>query len=172
MASTWVPDADLNYDAKLGVIRSYAGGYSWLVETGLWDGWGSGMRLEWSKDRYVALDVSAANVTEALRKGYYAVLGDSGENLPDVLEELTEPALFWLDAHLVSEVNEPNHSPLIREMEAIIAWPHHATSTLLIDDVRMMGRDGWPTVEQVLEVGRAVWDYELRDDIVRFTPCG
>jgi hypothetical protein len=168
----WDPGADLTYTAKLEVVRGYLerSGLRTMVETGMWNACGSGMQMQNLLDTYIVLDISPEQCAEARARGFTAVEGDSGYSMPSVLDTLTGPAFFWLDAHLVSEQNEQNYSSVMDELDAILAWPHHRASTILIDDLRMMGREGWPTVEGVrVKVGN-VWVREESSDVMRLTP--
>ena len=172
----WDPGADLSYQAKQEVLRDYwrrYGPFRFLVETGVWQGRGSLMQFRGADSEYVAVETSEASAREAWAQGYDVRVGDSAVVLPFLLDCRDEPAFFWLDAHLVSEAYEVNSSPLLAEVAAIVAWPHAAGSVVLIDDVRMMGREGWPSLRCVLErcfVQSGLWDMRLRDDILRLTP--
>lgn len=143
-----------------------------VVETGVWGAHGSTFGLAGRASIFaIELDPERAAGARAAHPEVVIVEGDAAIELPRLLSEVIgEPALFWLDAHLVAEAGEENHSPVMAELEAIIAWPHAASSVVLIDDVRMMGRDGWPTVEEVLSLGSSTWRDQYADDILRFTP--
>jgi hypothetical protein len=103
--------------------------------------------------------------------------GDSGVRLQEVLDSLTEPALFWLDAHYSGPVTARGalDSPSVKELDAIRA---HGVGghVVLIDDMRdFQGRDGYPTVDEVLRWIRGVDPVsivEVRDDILRWHPRG
>lgn len=103
------------------------------------------------------------------------LLGDSGVRLQEVLDALTEPALFWLDAHYSGPVTARGaiDSPIVREMESIRAHPVTG-HVVLIDDMRdFIGRGGYPTVDELVawihtvDPGGVV---EVRDDILRWHP--
>jgi hypothetical protein len=168
----WEPQADLAYGQKIELIRSYlmSTGLRTMVETGLYNGNGSGMQLQDLLDTYIVCDISPEQCEAARAKGFTAVEGDSGYSMPSVLAQLSGPAFFWLDAHLVSEQDEPNYSSVMGELDAILAWEHHRASTILIDDLRMMGREGWPTVEAVRVTVGNVWVREETSDVMRLTP--
>lgn len=73
------------------------------------------------------------------------------------ITDLGEPVVFWLDAHFCGgngEVggndggSEDDH-PLLQELAIINRHPIR-THTILIDDVRELGREaGWPTLDDV-----------------------
>ena len=119
------------------------------------------------------MEANDASAAIARARGFDVRTGDSAYLLPMLLASRNGPAFFWLDAHLVEEAYEENSSPLDAELAAILAWPHAAGSVVLIDDVRMMGREGWPAVRGVLEqayVRPGHWAMEVKDDILRLTP--
>lgn len=72
------------------------------------------------------------------------IQGDSGEKIIDVLKELNQPALFWLDAH-----DGRNSTPIMTELKNILEiseFPH----VLIIDDCRYFGtEEAYPTVDEV-----------------------
>jgi len=81
--------------------------------------------------------------------------GDSGSgHLWDVIQDIQEPATFWLDAHAIGIVCR---SPLLSELAAIA---RHAvrTHTILIDDRRLF-QNRWLLEEQA-----------IRDQISRINP--
>jgi hypothetical protein len=167
MAGTLAPDG------KVAVLRSYAERYPGraFVETGLYQGRGSGEHLADLCSPLIALDMQERNCADA-RPRYTAVLeGDSGERLPEALELLDAPAIFWLDAHLVDEYDgrQERMCPLLDELAAIRAWPHGYASVVLIDDYRLFGSPGLPSVAEV-EAAASGWAWALADDIVRLEP--
>ena len=105
---------------------------------------------------------------EPIRKNIKLFLGESPEILPIILSELDDRpevdkrCIFFLDAHFSGDVdtnsnNTKTHSsekygkcPLIQEIEEI-GKHEEKNHLILIDDVRMMGTKGWPTIEETLE---------------------
>jgi hypothetical protein len=176
---------------KTAMLAKYAEDYGLdvLIETGLDRGRGSGMFVD--VERYIALDYNEDNVTRARGRGFDARHGDSGKLMAEVLNEVDEPALFWLDAHgidchseqVISAAEFPGWEklPLLRELEAIAAWPHAAKSVVLIDDMPLMaywvsvGQGGgeafsWLPFNTFLDGLDVRWDWDLRDRILRLTP--
>jgi len=101
--------------------------------------------------------------------------GDSGERLPDVLRQIDEPALFWLDAHYSGPITAKGtiDSPIVKELEAIRA--HRARGhVVLIDDMRYFdGRDGYlqlPELVQWIREADPDGAVDVRDDILRWHP--
>ena len=90
--------------------------------------------------------------------------GDSGELLDDVLAEVHEPALFWLDGHFsgvhegVQTARGKTDTPLRSELEAIVAWRHAPASVILVDDARMLGAADYPTLDEIRGMVRSLGD--------------
>jgi hypothetical protein len=85
------------------------------------------------------------------RKDIKLIQGDSGVKIQDVLSELNEPALFWLDAHGDSvPVSGPNAAPIKKELEAIFDHPIKK-HMILIDDVRHFDSEGISFVNHIAE---------------------
>jgi hypothetical protein len=99
--------------------------------------------------------------------------GDSGSRLPEVLGQLTEPALFWLDAHYSGPITArgPLDSPIGQELEAIAAHPVGG-HVVLIDDMRdFNGTGGYPEAAALVEDLRRKHPadvVEIRDDVLRW----
>lgn len=80
------------------------------------------------------------------------VQGDSAKQLSRILKAISEPAIFWLDAHYSSGVTGLGElqTPVLRELKAIFDHPvknHY----ILIDDVKdFNGLNDYPTVEEIL----------------------
>jgi hypothetical protein len=111
-------------------------------------------------------------------KGQPAVslyLGDSRCTLPLITEGLSEPALFWLDAHFsggkTAGADAP--PPVVDELSHVLGRPRGGRDVVLIDDVRCFdGTSGFPTLMDLLRTendlsGRA---FEISNDILRITP--
>lgn len=101
--------------------------------------------------------------------------GNSGVRLKEVLDSLAEPALFWLDAHYSGPATARGavDSPIVRELAAIRAHPVER-HVVLIDDMRCFtGRDGYPTVDELVAWIRSADPgslVDVRDDILRWHP--
>ncbi|MGZ8842134.1 MAG: glycosyltransferase [Pyrinomonadaceae bacterium] len=100
--------------------------------------------------------------------------GDSGEVLRELLADINEPCLFWLDAHYSVGVTAcgDKQSPILAELAAILSHPVPG-HVVLVDDVREFGvKDEWPSL---VELGEFVASYDeslnltVHDDILRIT---
>lgn len=76
--------------------------------------------------------------------------GDSGIILPEILSELREPALFWLDAHHSEgrTARGNRDTPIREELRTILAHsiPGHI---IVIDDACDFGSGDYPTISEI-----------------------
>lgn len=101
--------------------------------------------------------------------------GDSAGELPRILGELREPALFWLDAHYsgAGTARADIDTPIARELLAI---SQHALKNhvLLIDDARKFdGIGAYPTLDGCRKAAAEYWPqhtFEVVDDVIRIAP--
>jgi len=108
----------------------------------------------------------------ARRPNITVLHGDSGDLLPEVLETLRGPCLFWLDAHYSGPLTaragpEP---PILRELRAVLAGPEEGQVVLIDDACCFTGEGGYPALEILENLVRDLrpgWAFEVRDDIVR-----
>jgi hypothetical protein len=99
--------------------------------------------------------------------------GDSGQRIADVLNELDEPAVFWLDGHFSAgqTAKADLNTPIVAELEQVLN--HRIRShVVLIDDARLFnGRDDYPSLEalamQVAKAGQ--FDMRVEDDVIAIT---
>ena len=101
--------------------------------------------------------------------------GDSAKELPRILEQLKEPALFWLDAHYSGDgtARADIDTPIAQELKAI-SRPPMPGHVILIDDARCFdGTNDYPTLENCRTLAAQFWpqhNVTVEDDIVRITP--
>jgi len=160
--------------AKHSLVRETARshGLTILVETGTYTGetaWA--VRHEFDRIETVELEPSLARLAR-IRFGrtpsVHVHEGDSASVLPEILESLDRPALFWLDAHPCTDRSATDAPvPLVAELAAIAA--HRVDGhVVLVDDLRLMGSEGFPAVEQLTPAG---YRFEQIGDVGRLT-CG
>lgn len=134
-------------------------------------------------DRIVSIEVDPALAERA--KGLFAgcpdvevVLGDSGQCMPDILVELGEPALFWLDGHYSGEGTGKGdkRTPILEELDAVF---DHAVSghVIAVDDAHCFnGERDYPTIEAlrqyVVDHTAGAYDVEVAENIILITPRG
>ena len=100
--------------------------------------------------------------------------GDSGVVLPELIAEIDEPCLFWLDGHYSGGDTAIGSaaSPISSELDAILAHKHKG-HVVLIDDARdFVGKDGYPHLDCLLSKFRSHPHYRasVSADIIRITP--
>lgn len=100
------------------------------------------------------------------------IQGDSGEVLGNVLPNITEPCLLWLDAHYSEALAAKGRieTPIVHELQHALRYPV-AGHLILIDDARcFVGRNDHPTIEALREVVVRTcpgWVLEVEHDIIR-----
>lgn len=134
-------------------------GLAVAVETGTFLGETTAFLAESCK-RVITIELEpalAARARDRLRdRPHVTVLeGDSGELLQKVLVGLDEPALFWLDGHFsglhegVQTARGAVDSPLRDELHALAAWAPSRASAIVVDDARLLGTSGYPTLDEI-----------------------
>lgn len=149
-----------------------------LVETGTYEGeMVEAMRTQF--DRVFSIELSPAHYKRAAERFAAAgnveiVFGDSALMLADVLMEIEEPALFWLDGHYSagSTARGDKETPILSELDAICRHPVQG-HVILVDDARCFdGTADYPALaalETYVRERRPAASFEVRDDIVRIT---
>jgi hypothetical protein len=164
---------------KQKVVREYGERFELrtLVETGTYYGeMVSAMKGRF--DRIYSIEFVPELAERARRKfardPHITILcGDSRRMIPEVLDLLTAPALFWLDAGYYGWVGKQgDQQRLSSEMEMILSHPF--AHIILLDDARgLTGRDGVPSVRDVttdVESKHPKRRVEVKYDIMRITP--
>jgi hypothetical protein len=165
---------------KQRTVRDYAQRYDLrvLVETGTYYGeMVAAMKNRFARIYSVEFDsaLAARAAKKFVRRPHIHILhGDSQKVVPELLQSLKEPALFWLDAGYYGWAGlQGDRQRLTSELEAILS---HSISrhVILMDDARgLNGQNGAPTVEQLkqrIEAGFPGRTVEVKYDILRITP--
>ncbi len=77
--------------------------------------------------------------------------GDSGIVLKQILKDLKEPALFWLDAHYSGDgtARGVSDTPIVQELQSIF-WHKIKKHVIVIDDMREFnGTNDYPTLSEL-----------------------
>jgi len=97
--------------------------------------------------------------------------GDSSKVMHKIIDEINEPAIFWLDGHYSGDITAKGEleCPLWGELDAIIKRKE-LNHILLIDDARLfIGRNDYPTnreVEEFLILNNIHYKMFTKDDII------
>jgi hypothetical protein len=166
---------------KRRVIRAYGSstGIRTLVETGTLFG-DTIYALRNDFDRLVSIELDDSLYAAAIRRfrrfpNIQILHGDSGDRIQEVLSDLHEPAVFWLDGHFSGGITATadEETPINRELDAILRHPI-PNHIVLIDDARCFGRDpDYPTIEQLREFLQRKSPRSkmtVEDDIIRILP--
>lgn len=165
---------------KQKLVQRYGRDYSLrtLVETGTAKGKMVRACLD-QFERIISIELDAKLYLQAkaqfAKQPHITLLqGDSGEVLVDVLAELNEPSLFWLDAHyMVGGIRPSQVTPIIEELTHILAH-RIASHVILIDDARLFTeKSDYPTIQQVESLIKAHYSnhtFRLEDDVIRICP--
>ncbi len=98
--------------------------------------------------------------------------GDSPMVLPEILNQIYEPCLFWLDAHYSEgiTVRGDKETPILGELERIFSHPIEG-HIILIDDARFFtGQNDYPALEELKELvlrRYPTFVFDVKDDIIR-----
>jgi hypothetical protein len=148
-----------------------------VIETGTFTGEMVAALLGHAR-RIVSIELDDALYAAAARRfaqapGVELLHGDSARLLAPVVNELSRPALFWLDGHYTGPGSARTDvaSPIVREIETILAHPVSG-HVVLIDDAReFTGQDGYPTIDALKDMVRRVQpraEFAVEDDIIRW----
>lgn len=152
-------------------------GYTTLVETGTY----LGDMVEAQKKMFkkiISIELGTDLFKKAQKrfmnnKNVTIVEGNSGKVLPKILEDLSEPAIFWLDGHYSEGITARGDKdcPIFEELDAIFSnskFDH----ILLIDDARcFIGEGDYPAIEKLTEYIRSKnkkYRVEVKNDIIRY----
>jgi hypothetical protein len=165
---------------KIMVIKEYAtkASFRTFIETGTFMG-----RMVYGVrhifDRILSIELEenlCRNVRKYFRRYPHIKIihGDSGRLLPEILSNISEPCLFWLDAHYSGGITAKGdfETPIMQEVAHILS---HRTRNhcILIDDARcFVGQNDYPSIQGLKEFILAKCPdsfIEIKDDIIRIT---
>ena len=170
------------HEIKQRVVLEYADRFNLrsFVETGTYRG-KMIFAVRNRFDRIFSIELDAGLAERARNifthdKHVTIVEGDSGRALPEVLEKLDAPTLFWLDGHYSGPGTARGalDTPIAQELLAITAHGN-GRHVILVDDARLFTGDrGYPTLqdlEPILAEAPTSWQVDVADDVIRITPA-
>ena len=165
---------------KQRAVRDYAQRYGLrvLVETGTYYG-EMVVAMKNRFDEIYSVEFDSQLAQRAAKKfsrwpHVHILEGDSQKVVPELLQSLQQPALFWLDAGYYGWAGlHGNEQRLTSELEAILS---HSIKqhVILMDDARgLNGKNGSPTVPELkkrIETEFPGRGFEVKYDILRIVP--
>lgn len=150
-----------------------------LVETGTFQGGMIAAQLE-NFQKIISIELSQELFQAARKKfanNYHIQLlqGDSGVKLAEAVRGLTEPALFWLDAHYSCGVTAGGgaDAPILKELSCLIER-NQLRDTILIDDARLFGlKSDYPKLEVIRRFAAQHWpqhSFSVETDVICIQP--
>ena len=114
-----------------------------FIETGTARGEGTQQALDCGMRKIITVEANPDVFVKASKRFIgedcvTCILGDSGDVLKDVLTDLAEPAVFWLDSHFSTgdeELEDVSKCPILLDLRAISDHPIK-NHVILIDDIR------------------------------------
>lgn len=117
-----------------------------FIETGTYRGGSVELALQCNFQKIYTIDISTQHKLYCETKFKEQVdlkqieflFGDTIDVLPNIIEKLTEPSLFWLDSHFDghSDTCGKFKCPVLQELD-IIKSSKIKTHTIMIDDIRL-----------------------------------
>ena len=130
---------------------------------------------EWASNHFEkvwTIDIWEPYYQKALRlnkPNVMPVLGDSRVKLPQVLAEVPEQALIWLDAHWNGTRGRDYDCPILVEIRELKRCP--IKHIVMIDDASLFDYwNEWPALELVKKAVQESYDIEIRDDAIICIP--
>jgi hypothetical protein len=170
-----IPTPDL---VKRGLIKAYARRFKcvYFVETGTYSGETvqaglSTFRRIWSIELSPEF-AAAAKKRFASQPHVRIIHGDSGKLLREVVPQLDQPTLFWLDGHYCGDhtAKGATECPILSELDAVFSG-HAASDVILIDDARLFtGKNDYPSIQELrnyFAVRSREFQLYVADDIIR-----
>lgn len=107
-------------------------------------------------------------------KNVHIFHGNSRDILPNILTNLNQPALFYLDAHFSGNDTANSQNPIYDELNFILSHKINK-HVILIDDARLFnGTDSYPEIEQIYNLinkhFKNLYSVEISCDIIRIVP--
>lgn len=169
------------HSIKQQVIQHYQklSRYNVLVETGTYKG---DMILA-QKDHFrkiYSIELSETLFEKAKKRFRHSphitlLQGNSGDIIGNVLHELKEPAIFWLDGHYSGGITAKieKYSPINEELQVIMT-NNTLQHIVLIDDARgFVGEHGYPTLDELKDQvikNFPGYHFVVDEDIIRLVP--
>ena len=147
-----------------------------LIETGTY--YGAMIQAMKSKFKQIYSIELGENLAQKAQQKFakYAhikiIQGDTIQILPKILTSISEPCLFWLDAHYSGGITAKGdkETPILQELQHV--FNHQIKNhIILIDDARLFtGKNNYPHFKQLssfIKKNNAKLTVVIKDDIIR-----
>ena len=159
---------------KTSILKPFAGPL--YIETGAWEGDGVEEALQAGFERVISIEFGQKCYEKCVKRfkddpRVQMVLGDSGVVLAEVLQEITQPAVLFLDAHFCGDEgggSMEQGSVLDKELGVLLQHPIK-THTILVDDIRCFKTGDWKFDGVLIKGAEAVAAIEAK--IRRINPA-
>lgn len=131
------------------VFDKYKCNHDIFIETGTYKGGSVELALECNFKKIYTIDISTQHKTlceskfksEIESKQIELLFGDTIDVLPNVINKINEPCLFWLDSHfdVHADVRGKYDCPILYELD-VIQSSNIKSHTIMIDDLRIFKR--------------------------------
>lgn len=124
----------------------------------------------------IELDKTLSEKAQKRFAGYRSVSvvqGSSKDVLPEILRDVKQSCLFWLDAHYSGgrTAKGDTETPIMQELECILSHSYAADHVILIDDARcFVGGNDYPLIKEVecyILSKFPNWVFYIKDDIIQ-----
>ena len=101
------------------------------------------------------------------------IQGDSRDRLPEILRNIDEPCLFWLDSHYSGGITakKGEQEPVVEELNCLVNHPLFTQHIILIDDgCYFENKDQHPTINDLKKIILERYSnhtFKLEDGIIR-----
>ena len=128
------------------VLNKIKGYHNVFIETGTYRGGSVELALQCNFTKIYTIDISTQHKlycenkfkNEIINNQIDFLFGDTVDVLPNVIDKLIEPSLFWLDSHFDghSDTCGKFKCPILQELD-IIKSSKIKNHTIMVDDIRL-----------------------------------
>lgn len=166
------------HEIKQMIIEDFqaSSGYTTLIETGTY--LGDMMEIQRPNfKRLYSIELSESLWKRAVKRFEKSpqvtiLQGDSGKVLPIITDNLTEPAIFWLDGHYSAGNTAlgEKECPIFEEIDSIFKRDAQLDHLLLVDDARLfVGKNDYPKVDELtayIQKKKPGYKLSVQDDVL------
>ncbi len=81
----------------------------------------------------------------------YIIYGDSSKKIKQIVDKISSPVFFWLDAHYSGGITAKGKNPILKELLDIFNnWS--SKGVVLIDDARLFGKGDYPPLDSIIDL--------------------